>query len=129
MCLERTSWQSGAVIHGAVRITSISMAQSHYNMYTHKLVRIMSLPPTELNLFVHVHFQVLLWNAADYQCPLGVSISEYGQEIKDGIICTSIDKANCSCHHVKLRAPYTASAQPALCAETHSSRKRTGRGM
>ena len=34
--------------------------------------------------------------------PLDVSISEYVQEIKDGIICPSIDKANCSCHRVKL---------------------------
>ena len=36
------------------------MAQVHYTMYTCKLVRIMSLPPTGLNLFVHVHFQMLL---------------------------------------------------------------------
>ena len=103
MCLDRASWQSGAVLHGAGRTTSSSsMAQVHYNMYTRKLVRIMSLPPTELNLFVHVHFQMLLWKAADYQCPLGASISEYGQVIKDGIICPSIDKANCSGHRVKL---------------------------
>ena len=103
MCLERTSWQSGTVVHGAGRTTSSShMAQVHYNMYTRKQVRIMSLPPTDLNLYVHVHFQMLLWKAADYQCPLGVSISEYGRDIKDGIICHSLDKANCSCHRVKL---------------------------
>ncbi len=66
----------GAALHGAVRTTSNSfMAQVHYNMYTRKLVRIMSLPPTDLNLFVHVHFQMLLWNAADYLRPLDVSIS------------------------------------------------------
>ena len=103
VCLEQTSWQSGTVLHGAVRTTSnSSMAQVHYNMYTRKLVRIMSLPPTDLNIFVHVHFQMLLWKAGDCQCPLGVSISEYGREIKDGIICPSIHKANCSCHRVKL---------------------------
>ena len=130
MCLEQTLWQSGAVLHGAVRTTtSISMAQVHYTtMYTCKLVRIMSLPPTDLNLFVHVHFQMLLWKAADYLGPLDVSISEYGREIKDWIICPSIDKANCSCHR-NSAAPTTASAQPALCAETHSSRKMTRRGF
>ena len=70
-------------------------------MYIRNLVRIISLPPTDLNLFVHVHFQMLLWKAADYLGPLDVFISEYGREIKDGIICPSIDKANCSCHRMK----------------------------
>ena len=103
MSREQTSCQSGAVLHGAARTTSSSsMAQVHYNMYTRKLVRIMTLPPTDLNLFVHGHFQMLLWKAADYPGPLDVSISAYGREIKDGIICPSIDKANCSCHCVKL---------------------------
>ena len=37
-----------------------------------------------------------------YLGPLDVSVSEYGREIKDGIICPSIDEANCSCHRVKL---------------------------
>ena len=85
---------------GSSSTSSSSMAQVHYSMYIRKLVRIMSLPPTDLNLFVHVHFQMLLWKAADYLGPLDVSISEYGREIKDGIICPSIDKANCSCHRV-----------------------------
>ena len=102
MCLEQTSWQPGAVLHGAVRTTSSSsMAQIHYNMYSRKLVRIMSLPPTDLNIFFHVHFQMLLCKAADYLGPLDVSISDYGREIKDGTICPNIDKANCSCHRVK----------------------------
>ena len=80
-----------AVGSSPVRTTSSSsLSQVHYNMYTRKLVRIMSLPPTELNLFVHVHFQMLLWKAAGYIGPLEVSISEYGREIKDGIIkCVS----------------------------------------
>ena len=58
-------------------------------MYTRKLVRIMSLPPTDVNLLLHVkrvHFQMLLWKAADHMGSLDVSISEYGLEIKDGII-------------------------------------------
>ena len=82
--------------------SSSSMAQVHYDMYTRTLVGIMSLPPTDLNLFVHVHFQMLLWKAADYLGPLYVSFSEYGLEIKDWIIWPSINKANCSCHRVKL---------------------------
>ena len=78
---------SRAVGSSPVRTTSSSyLSQVHYNMYTRKLVRIMSLPPTDLNLFVHVHFQMLLWKAAGYIGPLEVSISEYGREIKDGII-------------------------------------------
>ena len=37
VCLEQTLWQSGAVLHGAVRSTSsCSMAQVHYSMYTRK---------------------------------------------------------------------------------------------
>ena len=128
MFLEQTLWQSGAVLHGVVRSTSsCSVAQVHYSMYTRKLVRIMPLPPTDLNLFVHVHFQMLLWKAAHYLGPLDISISEYGREIKDWIICTSIYKANCSCHR-NSAAPTTASAQPALCAETHSPRNMTRRG-
>ena len=105
MCLEQTSWQSGAVLHGAVRTTSSSsMAQVHYNIYSQVGAHHVSaaLPPTDLNIFVHVHFQVLLRKASDYHGLLDVSISEYGREIKDGIICPSIDKANCRCHRVKL---------------------------
>ncbi len=66
------------------------MSQVHYNMYTRKLVRIMSLPPTYLNLFVHFHFQMLLWNAADYLGPLDVSISEYGRENMGSFVLVSI---------------------------------------
>ena len=65
----QTSWQSGAVIRGAVWITPcISMAQARYNTYTCLQLRIMSLPQTDLNIFLHVkrvHFQLLLWEAAD----------------------------------------------------------------
>ena len=119
MCLEQTLWQSGAVLHGVVRTTSnSSMAQVRYNMYTRKLVRIMSLPPTDLNLFVHVHFQMLLWKAADYLGPLDVSISEYGRENMGSFVLASIKPtvAVIVCNSAALT---TASDQPALCAETH----------
>ena len=48
-----------------------SMTQARYNLYTRKQgkpMRIMSLPPTYLNLFLHVkraHLQMILWKAAD----------------------------------------------------------------
>ena len=48
-----------------------SMTQARYNLYTRKQgkpMRIMSLPPTDLNIFLHVkraHLQMLLWKAAD----------------------------------------------------------------
>ena len=74
-------------------------------MYTRKQVHIMSLPPTDLNLFFkvkRVHFQKLLRKAANQLGPLDVSTSHYGWEIKDGVTCPVIDKANCICHRVKL---------------------------
>ena len=77
----------------------------NYYVYTRKLVRIMSLPLTDLNIFVHlnlVHLRVLLWKAADQPAPLDVSISEYGRAIKDGILCPNIDISNGSCHRVQL---------------------------
>ena len=110
-----------------------SMTQARYNVYTRKQgkpMRIMSLPPTDLNLFLHVkraHLQMLLWKAADQLGPPDVSITEYGCEIQDGHICPNIysgppgppllmnviscrcraegnacKETNCSCHRVKL---------------------------
>ena len=58
-----------------------SMTQARYNLYTRKRgkpMRIMSLPPTDLNLFLHVkraHLQMLLWKAADQLGPPDVSIT------------------------------------------------------
>ena len=74
--------------------SSSSMTQARYNVYTRKQgtpMRIMSLPPTDLNLFRHVkraHLQLhmLLWKAADQLGPPDVSITEYGWEIQDGLI-------------------------------------------
>ena len=61
-----------------------SMTQARYNLYTRKQgkpMRIMSLPPTGLNLFLHLkraHLQMLLWKAADQLGPQDVPITEYG---------------------------------------------------
>ena len=108
-----------------------SMTQARYNVYTRKQgkpMRILLLPSTDLNLFLHVkraHLQMLLWKPADQLGPPDVSITEYGWEIQDGLICPSIysgppgppllmnviscraegnacKETNCSCHRVKL---------------------------
>ena len=134
-----------------------SMTQACYNLYTRKQgkpMRIMSLPPTDLNLFLHVkraHLQMLLWKAADQLGPPDVSITEYGWEIQDGLICPSIysgppgppllmNVISCRCRAegkacketktvastvLNSAAPCTVSAQPAMRATTHSQRKRT----
>ena len=89
-------------------------------------MRIMSLPPTYLNIFLHVkraHLQMLLWKAADQLGPPNVSITKYGWEIQDGLICIvfpgpallmnviscrcraegkACKEVDCSCHRVKL---------------------------
>ena len=113
--------------------SSRSMTQAHYNLYTRKQgkpMRIMSMPPTDLNIFLHVklaHLHMLLWKAADQLGHPDVPITEYGWEIQDGPICPSIysgppgspllmnviscrrrgegnacKEANCSCHRVEL---------------------------
>ena len=53
--------------------TGTSMTHARFNRYTRKQgkpLRIMLLPPTDTNLYLHVrraHLQVLLWKAADQQ--------------------------------------------------------------
>ena len=50
--------------------------------------RIMLLPPTDTNIYLHVrraHLQMLLWKATDQQGPPDVSISEYDWKIDAGI--------------------------------------------
>ena len=109
------------------------MTEARHNLYTQKRgkpLRIMSLPPTDKNLYLHVrraHLQMLIWKAADKQGPPNVSITEYGWEVKDGMICPCIDvvppgppllmnvlscgcrakgkackETSCSCHREKL---------------------------
>ena len=76
--------------------SSSSMTQARCNLYTckqRKPMHIMSLPPTDPNIFLPVkraHLQMLLWRAADQLGPPDVSITEYGWEIQDGIMCPSI---------------------------------------
>ena len=68
-----------------------AMREARYRMYTRKsgkLLKIMSLPPTEKNLYLHIlraHLQVILAKAADQQAPPELDITQYGWEIKDGL--------------------------------------------
>ena len=85
--------------------TGTSVTQARYNLYTRKQakpLRIMLLPPTDTNLYLHVrraHLQMLLWKAADQQGPPDVSIADYGWKIDDGITCPSIDRTTASNEH------------------------------
>ena len=67
------------------------MSQARYRLYTRKcgkLLKLMSLPPTEQNLLLHIlraHLQTILAKSADQQAPPELDITKYGWEIKDGI--------------------------------------------
>ena len=67
------------------------MTQTRYNLYNRKQgkpKRIVSLPPTNLNIFLHVkraHMQITQWKKADQLGPPDVFIPEYGWDIKVGI--------------------------------------------
>ena len=77
--------------------TGTSMTQARYNLYTCKQakpLRIMLLPPTDTNLYLHVrraHLQMLLWKAADQQGPRDVYIAYSGWKIDNGITCLNTD--------------------------------------
>ena len=76
-CVSGSREQFIAALYG--QPSSSSMAQTHYNLYTCKQVRIVSQPPTVLIIFLNlnrVHFQMLQWKAtADQLGPLDDSIS------------------------------------------------------
>ena len=61
------------------------MNEARYNIYSGKLLKIMSLPPTEKNLYLHIlraHLQVILAKAADQQAPPYLNITDYGWKLK-----------------------------------------------
>jgi hypothetical protein len=109
------------------------MSETRYRIYTRKsgkLPKLMSLPPTEQNLFLHIlraHLQTILGKSADKQGPPELDITKFGWEIKDDIPvpaianqlpgptelmdvvrcnCKAVGKAcatgSCSCHHSKI---------------------------
>ncbi len=91
-----------------------SMCEARYQLYSRKsgkLLKLMALPPTEQNLFLHIlraHLQTILAKSADKQAPPDIEITDFGWEIKDGtpVPATSsqppgpqdlMDVVRCSC--------------------------------
>ena len=76
-------------LYGQCRGTT--MGEARYRLYTRKsgkLLKLMSLPPTEKNLFFHImraHLQTILAKSADQQAPPELDITHFGWEIKYGI--------------------------------------------
>ena len=112
MPLMDTGQRFFAAMYGQSPGTSMSEARhSMYSRKTGKPMRVMALPPTETNLYLHVrraHLQTMLWKAADQQGPPNVDITKFGWEVKEGIpspcIATGIhapqgliDVINCGC--------------------------------
>ena len=67
------------------------MGVARYRLYTKKsgkLLKLMSLPPTEKNLLFHIlraHLQMIRAKSADQQAPLELNIRHLGWDIKDGV--------------------------------------------
>lgn len=109
------------------------MSDVRYNLCTRKAgkpLKLMALPPTEINLHLHIlraHLQTLLAKAADQSGPPEVDLTDYGWERKDGLLlpamsssppaplelmeiircaCKSQEKAcsstSCSCHSSRI---------------------------
>ena len=120
-----------SALYGQQQETTMSVMR--YHMYTKKSgkrLKIMSLPPTEPNLFLHIlreHLQTILAKSADQKAPPKLDITKYGREVKDGTPvpetsdqppgpqelmdvvwcgCKATAKAcgteRCSCHHAKI---------------------------
>ena len=122
------------------------MSEARYNIYTRKYGKpnkVMSLPPTEQNLLLHIlraHLQTILAKSADQVGPPELDIMKYGWEIKDNIPvpsiadqppgpkdlmdvvwcgCKTVVKAcstkRCSCHHSKISCTVYCSC---ACSDT-----------
>jgi len=93
--LMETGQRFFAAMYGQPPGTSMNVAR--YQIYSRKQgkpMRIMALPPTETNLFLHVrraHLQMMLWKAADQQGPPHVDITRFRWEVNDGIPSPSFD--------------------------------------
>ena len=93
--LMETGQRFFAAMYGQPPGTSMNVAR--YQIYSRKQgkpMRIMALPPTETNLFLHVrraHLQMMLWKAADQQGPPHVDITQFGWEVNAGIPSPSFD--------------------------------------
>ena len=74
-----------------------SMEEARYNLYTKTkaMPRLRNLPPnTSTNLLLHVqraHLQMALWKAADQHSPPDIDVSNFGWEMKAGVLSPCID--------------------------------------
>ena len=68
-----------------------SMNDARYNLFTKKkgkLMCIMALPPTDINLLYHMqraHLAMILWKAAKLKKPPHIDITKHGWTLKNGI--------------------------------------------
>ena len=73
-----------------------SMEDARYTMYTKTkaIPRLRNLLPNSANLLLHVqhaHLQMTLWKAADQHSPPDIYISNFGWEMKAGVLSPCID--------------------------------------
>ena len=72
------------------------MEDVRYNLYTKRKARprLRNLPLNSSNLLLHVqraHLQMTLWKAADQHSPPDIDISNFGWEMKAGVLSPCID--------------------------------------
>ena len=73
------------------------MEEARYNLYTKTkaMPRLRNLPPnTSTKLLLHVqraHLQMTLWKAADQHSPPDIDVSNFGWEMKAGVLSPCID--------------------------------------
>ena len=72
------------------------MEDARYTLYTKTKARprLRNIPPNSANLLLHVqraHLQMTLWKAADQHSPPDIDISNFGWEMKAGILSPCID--------------------------------------
>lgn len=74
-------------LYGQVPGTTMNAARYHlYTKKPGKHLKIMSLPPTDVNLFQHIlraHLQTILAKAADQTAPPDLDITKFGWKVKD----------------------------------------------
>ena len=81
-------------LHGQKQGTP--MEDARYTLYTKTKARprLRNLPPNSANLLLHVqcaHLQMTLWKADDQHSPPDIDISNFGWEMKAGVLSPCID--------------------------------------
>ena len=85
--LKKAGQEFFAALYGMSQ--GISMNAARHKIYTRKKgkpMRIMALPPTDANLFLHVqraYLQMILWKVADQPGPPTIDIGKFGWNVKE----------------------------------------------